>query len=67
VKINPIADWTDADVKAYIAAHDVPVNPLVLEGYPSIGCQPCTKPAADDDPRSGRWGSSAKTECELHL
>jgi len=68
VKINPIATWTDLDVQGYIADHDVPVNPLVHQGYPSIGCQPCTHPVADgEDPRSGRWVGSDKTECGLHL
>ena len=68
VKINPIATWTDLDVQGYIADHDVPVNPLVHQGYLSIGCQPCTHPVADgEDPRSGRWVGSDKTECGLHL
>ena len=67
VKINPLAAWTDDDVAAYIVAHDVLVNPLVHEGYPSIGCAPCTaKPVPGADPRSGRWQGSAKTECGLH-
>jgi phosphoadenosine phosphosulfate reductase len=68
VKVNPIANWSDLDVQGYIADHDVPVNPLVHQGYPSIGCQPCTHPVADgDDPRSGRWAGKDKTECGLHL
>ncbi len=68
VKLNPIAAWTDADVADYIARHDVIVNPLTLQGYPSIGCMPCTTPVADgEDPRSGRWRDSTKTECGLHL
>ncbi|MBV8297033.1 MAG: phosphoadenylyl-sulfate reductase [Acidimicrobiia bacterium] len=68
VKINPIATWTDLDVQGYIADHDVPVNPLVHQGYPSIGCQPCTHPVAEgEDPRSGRWVGRDKTECGLHL
>ena len=67
VKINPIATWTDLDVEGYIADHDVPTNPLLNQGYPSIGCQPCTKPvAAGADPRSGRWSGTNKTECGLH-
>lgn len=66
VKVNPIADWTDHDVDAHIATHDIIVNPLVAQGYPSIGCWPCTEPAAGDDPRSGRWTGTAKTECGLH-
>ncbi len=67
VKINPIAAWSDEDMQNYIDAHDVLVNPLVFEGYPSIGCAPCTaKPAAGADPRSGRWAGQSKTECGLH-
>ncbi|GFG70074.1 phosphoadenylyl-sulfate reductase [Mycolicibacter senuensis] len=67
VKINPIAAWSDEQMNAYIAEHNVLVNPLLDEGYPSIGCAPCTvKPAAGADPRSGRWAGSAKTECGLH-
>lgn len=68
VKVNPIATWTDQDVADYIAEHDVPVNPLLHQGYPSIGCWPCTTPVADGaDPRSGRWAGQDKTECGLHL
>ena len=68
VKINPIATWSDLDVQGYIADHDVPVNPLVRQGYPSIGCQPCTHPVEPGaDPRSGRWTGTDKTECGLHL
>jgi phosphoadenosine phosphosulfate reductase len=67
VKINPIAAWSDEDMDAYIAEHGVLVNPLVAEGYPSIGCAPCTaKPAPGADPRSGRWAGTAKIECGLH-
>ena len=67
VKINPLAAWTDEDMQSYIDANDVLVNPLVFEGYPSIGCAPCTaKPAEGTDPRSGRWAGQSKTECGLH-
>ncbi|MFC0315997.1 phosphoadenylyl-sulfate reductase [Gordonia phosphorivorans] len=67
VKINPLAAWSDEQFQNYIDAHGVLVNPLVDDGYPSIGCAPCTvKPAAGADPRSGRWAGSAKTECGLH-
>jgi len=67
VKINPLAAWTDEEMQAYIDANDVLVNPLVFEGYPSIGCAPCTaKPAEGSDPRSGRWAGLSKTECGLH-
>jgi phosphoadenosine phosphosulfate reductase len=68
VKVNPIATWTDQDVYGYIADHNVPVNPLLRQGYPSIGCRPCTHPvAAGEDPRSGRWAGIDKTECGLHF
>ncbi|HET9876862.1 MAG TPA: phosphoadenylyl-sulfate reductase [Mycobacterium sp.] len=67
VKVNPLAAWSDQELADYIAEYDVLVNPLVDEGYPSIGCAPCTvKPALGADPRSGRWAGTAKTECGLH-
>ncbi|MGW0041044.1 phosphoadenylyl-sulfate reductase [Rhodococcus sp. NPDC003348] len=67
VKINPIAAWSDEDMQNYIDRHGILVNPLVDEGYPSIGCAPCTsKPAPGSDPRSGRWAGNSKTECGLH-
>lgn len=67
VKINPIVTWTDDDMLRYIEEHSILVNPLVDEGYPSIGCEPCTaKPEPGSDPRSGRWAGFAKTECGLH-
>lgn len=67
VKINPIAAWSDEELQDYVDANDILVNPLVFEGYPSIGCAPCTtKPAEGADPRSGRWAGSTKTECGLH-
>jgi phosphoadenosine phosphosulfate reductase len=68
VKVNPIAHWTHDDVWAHIYLHDVPTNPLHQQGYPSIGCVPCTSPvAAGEDPRNGRWRGSVKTECGLHV
>jgi phosphoadenosine phosphosulfate reductase len=68
VKVNPLATWTALDVQGYIADHDVPVNPLLDQGYTSIGCQPCTQPPTDpDDPRSGRWAGHGKTECGIHM
>lgn len=68
VKINPLAAWSDEEMDAYIQANGVLVNPLVEEGYPSIGCAPCTaKPLEGADPRSGRWQGLAKTECGLHV
>ena len=67
VKVNPLATWTDDDVAGYIAEHDVPVNPLVFQGFPSVGCRPCTFPVAEGaDPRSGRWAGSSRTECGIH-
>jgi len=67
VKLNPIAAWSDDEMQAYIAEHGVLVNPLVAEGYPSIGCAPCTaKPLPGSDPRSGRWAGTGKVECGLH-
>jgi len=68
VKINPIADWSSANVWDYVRAHDVPYNPLHDFNYPSIGCTHCTRAVRPgDDPRSGRWAGSQKTECGLHL
>lgn len=67
VKVSPIARWTDAQVEQYIQDNGVLVNPLVFDGYPSIGCWPCTRRvAAGDDPRSGRWAGTDKTECGIH-
>ena len=68
VKVHPLAAWTQEDVDAYVEEHGVLVNPLVEDGYPSIGCAPCTarvEPGAD--PRSGRWAGQAKTECGIHV
>jgi phosphoadenosine phosphosulfate reductase len=68
VKVNPIAAWTQEQVDAYIADNGVLVNPLAEDGYPSIGCAPCTfRVAPGEDPRSGRWKGSQKTECGLHV
>ena len=68
IKINPIANWTQADCDAYLIDHGVPHNPLLDQGYASIGCWPCTKPVAEGaDARSGRWAGRDKTECGLHL
>lgn len=67
VKINPLAAWSDDQMQDYINSNGVLVNPLVEEGYPSIGCRPCTtRPEPGSDPRSGRWQGLAKTECGLH-
>lgn len=64
-KVNPLAAWTVADIEAYMAKHDLPAHPLVAQGFPSIGCWPCTKPA--EMGRSGRWADAEKTECGIHL
>ena len=62
-----LAAWSFDDLLAYATEHDVTLNPLLTDGYPSIGCQPCTsRIAPGDDPRSGRWAGLAKTECGIH-
>ncbi|MEV4316093.1 phosphoadenylyl-sulfate reductase [Actinocrispum sp. NPDC049592] len=67
VKANPLALWSDARLRAYIDHHRILENLLVSQGYPSIGCAPCTaRPDPGADPRSGRWAGRAKTECGLH-
>ncbi|HYN96045.1 MAG TPA: phosphoadenylyl-sulfate reductase [Pilimelia sp.] len=67
VKVSPLAAWTQADVDAYISRYDVPVNPLLKQGYASVGCWPCTRRTkAGEDPRAGRWPMFDKTECGLH-
>ena len=67
VKINPLADWSAADILDYAKSHNLPPHPLVAEGYPSIGCLPCTsKVAPGEDPRAGRWRGQDKTECGIH-
>jgi phosphoadenosine phosphosulfate reductase len=68
VKINPVVHWSDERVRSYLERHDLPVNPLHAQGYPSIGCEPCTRPVRPgEDPRAGRWAGHAKTECGIHL
>ncbi|GAA4643247.1 phosphoadenylyl-sulfate reductase [Pontixanthobacter gangjinensis] len=67
LKINPLIDWTAQDIQAHFEKHDLPRHPLVEQGYPSIGCAPCTnKVAPGEDPRSGRWKGWDKTECGIH-
>lgn len=67
VKVNPLAAWTFDELLAYAGEHDVIINPLLNDGYPSIGCAPCTRRVAPgEDPRSGRWAGLDKTECGLH-
>jgi phosphoadenosine phosphosulfate reductase len=68
IKVNPIVAWTTEQVDEYIATNGVLVNPLVYDGYPSIGCRTCTmRVAPGADPRSGRWAGSEKTECGIHV
>lgn len=68
LKLNPLADWGPGQAGDYIRTHDLPPHPLVAQGYPSIGCAPCTSPVAEgEDARAGRWRGSAKTECGIHL
>ena len=67
LKINPLSDWDKARLDAYFAEHDLPRHPLEAQGYPSIGCAPCTstvKPG--EDPRAGRWRGWDKVECGIH-
>lgn len=67
VKVNPLLKWTRRDVWAFIVANKIPYNPLHDQGYPSVGCQPCTRAViAGSDERAGRWAGQAKTECGLH-
>jgi phosphoadenosine phosphosulfate reductase len=67
VKISPLANWTKQQVWDLIVKEDVPYNPLHDQGYPSVGCQPCTRAVLfGEDERAGRWSGSAKTECGLH-
>ena len=68
IKVNPLAHWTSEDVQEYIAENNLPRHPLVAQGYPSIGCAPCTTPVAEgEDPRSGRWRGEDKDECGIHF
>ncbi len=67
VKVSPLARWTDQEVERYAAENSVLVNPLSDDGYPSIGCWPCTRRVVPgEDARAGRWAGSAKTECGIH-
>jgi thioredoxin-dependent adenylylsulfate APS reductase len=70
VKLNPIADWSHDDVLAYVRAHEVPTNRLNARGYPSVGCDPCSRAiAAGEDPRAGRWWweDPETRECGIHV
>ncbi len=68
IKINPLADWSNDDIKQAYLAKNLPPHPLVADGFKSIGCMPCTSRVAEGaDPRSGRWAGRDKTECGIHL
>ncbi len=68
LKINPLASWSPQDIAAYFGDHDLPSHPLVVDGYPSIGCAPCTsKVQPGEDPRAGRWRGWEKVECGIHI
>jgi phosphoadenosine phosphosulfate reductase len=68
VKISPLANWTKKDVWKRITDESIPYNPLHDQGFPSIGCWPCTRAVAagETDDRAGRWSGMKKTECGLH-
>lgn len=68
IKVNPLADWSARDLAAYMDRHALPRHPLVAEGFPSIGCVPCTTRVAEgEDPRAGRWRGRDKVECGIHF
>ncbi|WP_418593882.1 phosphoadenylyl-sulfate reductase [Ponticoccus sp. (in: a-proteobacteria)] len=68
IKVNPLAHWGPEDVRAYMDENRLPRHPLVAQGYPSIGCAPCTsKVAPGEDPRAGRWRGQQKEECGIHF
>ena len=67
IKVAPIVAWSDADVEAYIAEHAIVTNPLLTQGYPSIGCATCTRRVAPgEDARAGRWAGRDKVECGIN-
>ena len=68
LKFNPLANWAKEDLDAYMAEYELPAHPLVAQGFPSIGCWPCTKPVEEGaDVRAGRWAGQDKTECGIHV
>jgi phosphoadenosine phosphosulfate reductase len=68
VKVNPLLNWTKREVWGFIMKHEVPYNPLHDQGYPSIGCWPCTRAVGEgEDERAGRWGGTTRKECGLHV
>ncbi len=67
IKVNPLAPWSEDRLSRYLADHDLPVHPLVHDGYRSIGCVPCTRAVAPgEDARAGRWSWLDKSECGIH-
>ena len=68
LKLNPLADWDKDRLNMYFGVHELPRHPLEAEGYPSIGCAPCTsKVRPGEDPRAGRWRGWDKVECGIHV
>ena len=68
IKANPLAYWDRNDLQTYMKQHNLPRHPLVAQGYPSIGCTPCTTRVNDgEDPRAGRWRHQSKSECGIHF
>jgi phosphoadenosine phosphosulfate reductase len=68
VKVNPLARWTQADIDAYIERHGILTNPLLSDGFASVGCFPCTRrTGAGEEARAGRWAGKGKNECGIHL
>lgn len=68
LKVNPLAGWSASDLSTYMDVNELPRHPLVAQGYPSIGCAPCTtKVAPGEDPRAGRWRGTDKVECGIHF
>jgi phosphoadenosine phosphosulfate reductase len=65
LRVNPLHDWSREQVLDYLDARGILEHPLVIQGYASIGCEPCTQPSSD--PRAGRWAGSEKTECGIHI
>jgi phosphoadenosine phosphosulfate reductase len=66
VKVNPLANWSRREVFAWLRTHEIPYNPLLDDGFPSVGCRPCTSRSVAGDERGGRWAGRAKTECGIH-
>ncbi|MEL6240387.1 MAG: phosphoadenylyl-sulfate reductase [Pseudomonadota bacterium] len=68
IKVNPLARWSPQDIQDYMTENRLPRHPLVAQGYPSIGCTPCTSPVAKgEEPRAGRWRGQDKDECGIHF